>query len=308
MNGKKNSSSDYRLLVEEDLWEEFSDEISQPSSSSTSASLRSLKLKLPWHVFRIPFRHAIRIVLFLPFFAFVFAVVWAVCTDYEKAVNVLCTKDDNRKVRNYLPSLSAATGDFPISQALWTICIVIHAPPRFLFGSMYLKYFEAIVPPSYQQWAFLAWVISVLEVLGLVGLSVITSRQNLTFHAICFATFLISSELYMLLQCILQSSRMKTKSQGPSCMEAKSLTIKKCLTKTVVLCTGILIYTYFRHETYCEEGIYTIFAAVEYVIILSNMMFHGCSYWDFYDRVIVIDLCRPFLTSNTNTNGMSWSF
>lgn len=298
MNGKKNY--DYRLLVEEDLREEFCSEDSPPSSKSGSLG----SLRLPWHVFRIPFRHAIRVVIALPFGAFLFAIIWAMCTDYKKAVNVLCTKDENRKVRNYLPSLSAAIGDFPISQAVWTLCILIHAPPRFLFGSMYLKYFEIIVPTHLYKWAYFAWILSVLEISGLVGLSVITSRHNLPFHASCFATFLISSELYMVFQCFLQSSRKKT--CGPCNMEVKSLQIKKCLTKLVLACTLVLVYTYFRHEAYCEEGVYTIFSLVEYIIILSNMAFHGLAYLDFFDRVIVIDLCRPFISSNSNA--LAWSF
>lgn len=300
MNGNKNSSYDYRLLVEEDLKEQFGDEISE--SSSTTASLRSLRL--PWHVVRIPFRHAIRLTLALPFGAFIFAVFWAIFTDYERSVNVVCTKDGT-KIRNYLPSLSAATGDFPVSQTLWTLCIVIHSPPRFLYGSMYLKYFQTITHPSYHSWAYIAWILSVLEVLGLAGLSVITSKQNLPFHASCFATFLIASELYMILQCFLQSRRT-SKTQGPSNGENKSLKIKKILTKLVLTCSGVLVYTYFRHEAYCEEGVYTVFALIEYIVILSNMGFHGCSFWDFYDRVIVIDLCRPFCSSYANN--MAWSF
>lgn len=299
----KSSSYDYRLLTEEELQTEFSDDIS--NSSFTPSTLRPIRL--PWHVLRIPFRHAIRITLALPFGAFLFAIVWAMITDYDGAVNVKCAMEDYRKVRNYLPSLSAAIGDFPISQTIWTLCIVLHTPPRlFLYASMYYNYFESICPSSYEKWANLAWVIHILELLGLLGLSVVTSKNNLPFHATCFATFLIGSEIYMVLQCFLQSSRTKSKSQGSTNLEAKSLRIKKILTKLVILCTGVLIFTYFRHERHCEAGVYTIFALVEYIVILSNMGFHGCSYYDFYDRVIVIDICRPFVTANSE--GFAWNY
>ncbi|CAL8126346.1 unnamed protein product [Orchesella dallaii] len=287
-------------LTEEDLKEEFLDDSFHPSSSS--GSLRSLRL--PWHVFRIPFRHAIRVVLALPLGAFIFAILWAMYTDYDRAVNVLCANEDGRKIRNYLPSLSAAIGDFPVSRAVWTTCVVLHAPPRFLFGSMYLQYFESIVPSSMQSWVFAAWISSVLELLGLVGLSIITSGQNLPFHAFCFAIFLIFSELYMLLQCYLQSKM--TKGQAVTGVEAKSLKIKKCLTKLIIVCTVMLFIVYFRHEAKCEQGMYTIFAFIEYVVILANMGFHVCAYWDFYDRVIVIDILRPLMSPNTKN--LSWDF
>lgn len=60
---------------------------------------------VPWHVFRIPFRTFIRIVISLPLGAFLFCVVWALYVDYYKATTVQCTHDKNRPVRNYLPSV-----------------------------------------------------------------------------------------------------------------------------------------------------------------------------------------------------------
>lgn len=38
---------------------------------------------------------------------------------------------------------------------------------------------------------------------------------------------------------------------------------------------------YVRHNAYCETGMYSLFAAAEYVFVLSNMIFHFQAYYDF---------------------------
>ena len=60
----------------------------------------------------------------------------------------------------------------------------------------------------------------------------------------------------------------------------------------------ISLYFYWRHNAYCEPGIYSggssepllalmtftllVFSLCEYIVILSNMAYHATSYFDFY--------------------------
>ena len=47
------------------------------------------------------------------------------------------------------------------------------------------------------------------------------------------------------------------------------------------LCAGLFaVYLYFRHNWYCESGVYTLFAFSEYVIVISNIIFHFQTYYD----------------------------
>ena len=42
------------------------------------------------------------------------------------------------------------------------------------------------------------------------------------------------------------------------------------------------MYFFWRHNVYCEPGIYSVFSLCEYIVILSNMAYHATSYYDFY--------------------------
>jgi len=240
--------------------------------------------------FRFLFRHLLVSTVLLPLCSFAFCVIWVMHEDFVKACYTACLKHGNRKIPNYLPSVSAATGDFYVSQVVWRFCILLHAPPRFYFAFQYFQYLCKILPGRHLPLSLVTCLLHCLEISGLVGLTVISSRMNFIMHATCFGTFIVCSEIYMIALCMLITSHTKF-SRNATSLEARSLAVKKMLLKIILLCSCALIYVYFRHEAYCEQGMYTLFSLLEYVIILSNIGFHATAYWDFYDKVVVIDRC-----------------
>jgi hypothetical protein len=48
----------------------------------------------------------------------------------------------------------------------------------------------------------------------------------------------------------------------------------------------VATYFFYRHNHYCEPGIYTLFALAEYSFIIANVLFHSTFYYDFHSRVL----------------------
>ncbi|XP_021948727.1 post-GPI attachment to proteins factor 2 isoform X2 [Folsomia candida] len=207
-NSSAKSNYDYKKLVVDDPEDPYYVQVGGNNGKEAGGLNETTRL-VPWHVIRIPFRHFIKVVISLPLGAFIFCVFWALYTDYDRATTVLCTHDMNKPVRNYLPSLSAAIGDFQPSQQIWKACIIIHAPGRFLFASMYLTYLKKVIVPQNVKWAILACLFHVIEIIGLIGLTVVTSKHNLFVHAVNFGLFVVFSQLYMIILCMLLSGCRK---------------------------------------------------------------------------------------------------
>ncbi|OXA62655.1 post-GPI attachment to proteins factor 2 [Folsomia candida] len=234
-------------------------------------------------VIRVPFRNLARATVSLPLGGFIFIVIWAMLTDLEAATYTHCG------VRNYLPSLSAAMGGFSLSQTVWRVCIALHAAPRFIVTGMYYRYLKSIVFGRHVIWAATACLLNVLENLGLIGLTYVSSKENYRIHEKCFIIFMVCSELYMVIMCLLLH---RCRNIPATLLESKSLRVKVTLVLVNLVSFALAGYTFVRHNAYCEEGMYTLFAFLEYIVILTNMGFHMTAFWDFYDKVITIDLCN----------------
>jgi len=70
-------------------------------------------------------------------------------------------------------------------------------------------------------------------------------------HERCFVTFMVTSELYMMLTCYLLRSMRRS---PPDNIEARSLRIKYQLLAVNVTSFALAIYFFIRHNSYCEPG------------------------------------------------------
>jgi len=236
-----------------------------------------------WAIIRVPFRNVARLTVSLPLGGFIFCVVWALYIDREAATYTHCG------VRNYLPSVSAAMGHFPVSQTVWRVCIALHAAPRFAISDMYYRYLKAMLFSRTLPFTRITCALNVLENIGLIGLTYVSSTENYSIHEKCFILFMGCSSAYQLMLCGLL---FLYRNIPPTSLETKSLKAKWSLVTINLSCVGLACYAFVRHNAYCEEGMYTIFALLEYMVILSNMGFHMTAYWDFYDRVVAIDIAK----------------
>ncbi|KAK2184768.1 hypothetical protein NP493_253g01002 [Ridgeia piscesae] len=214
--------------------------------------------------------------VFLPVFAFFACVALSIIYDFEESTKTHC------RVRNYLPSISSAIGGFTPQRYIWRICIALHSWPRyfvaFVYRNYYLSYQVHEWRPVYSLLANFACLLNITELSALVVLTFISSSENYSIHEASFVVFMVTSEVYMLCSCILYKWSHMNRLFSP--LERKSFRLKLSLMVFNVTCFLLAIYFFFRHNSYCESGVYTVFAFLEYMVVLSNMAFHSTIMYD----------------------------
>ncbi|XP_067948577.1 post-GPI attachment to proteins factor 2-like [Watersipora subatra] len=121
-------------------------------------------------------------------------------------------------------------------------------------------------------------ILKMVEVTALFLLTLVSSTANFGFHKFSFLTFIIASLLYMAGTILLQASLVKdTKNR----MLRKSLRYKKIFCTASMLAIFTAGYMYWRHNTYCEPGVYSLFGLSEYLFVIFNIAFHATCMLDF---------------------------
>jgi len=111
--------------------------------------------------------------------------------------------------------------------------------------------------------------------------------DNYEIHKNCFCTFIVVSEVYMMITYYLQKNSKREPKLSTS--EIFSINLKRNL--FIINITSILLATYFfvRHNDRCEGGIYTFFALFEYIVVLTNMAYHMTAAIDFHNQHLYFD-------------------
>ncbi|XP_041450694.1 post-GPI attachment to proteins factor 2 [Drosophila obscura] len=230
--------------------------------------------------FRLPFAKLALAALSLPLGGFFFCVVWSLLFDFVRSTYTHCD------VVNYLPSVSAAIGNYEPQKTIWRLAIFLHLPLRLAVAKMYLEYYKEHIRRSRRLLGILACFLNVVEDLALFCLSFWTSADSYETHRNAFVVFIACSECYMLISYLLNRNARKVVLLPH---EEKSLRYKRNLFLVNVLAFGLAGYCFVRHNARCEAGVYTFFALFEYIVVLTNMGFHMTSYWDFYALNVVCD-------------------
>uniref|UniRef100_A0AAY5KW31 Acyltransferase PGAP2 n=1 Tax=Esox lucius TaxID=8010 RepID=A0AAY5KW31_ESOLU len=158
------------------------------------------------------------------------------------------------QVPNYLPSISASISLVP-ERYIWRFCIGLHSAPRFLVAAVYFCFYRGRFAKSFPDLALsgLALITAIVENVGLLLLTYVSSTETYSVHKNGFITFIASSLLHMLITCRLWQV-IKKFSLNPE--ELVSFRWKVRLFVFNVSCCLIAAYFFRRHNKYCEPGIF----------------------------------------------------
>ncbi|XP_058833861.1 post-GPI attachment to proteins factor 2-like [Topomyia yanbarensis] len=230
---------------------------------------------------RIRFGKLAVITVMFPVLGFLFCVVWSLLYNFDQANSTHCL------VYNFLPSLSAAIGNYQPQRFVWQFSVLVHAPPRYAIAFLYKNFHVGLLRKRRKELAYLACILNITELSSLVGLTMWTSIDNYEVHKFCFTTFVIASMSYMIILIII--NRATRELDILSASEKKSIKYKKRLFVANLCSILLAVYFFIRHNTYCERGVYSLFALSEYVYVYSNIGFHMTAYWDFISANLYFD-------------------
>jgi len=210
--------------------------------------------------------------------SFIFCIVYSFIFHFDEVTSTHCN------VWNVAPSISSSIGSNAPQRYVWTLVMALHTGPKLILAAMNHSVYTATsqVPPHVAR---LTSALSLAELTSLLMVTVVPSVELYNLHIMATGVFLVCSALHMTLSCYLVrlfSSTSLSKMGQNHFLLRKSLHYKKVLLMTHLSSIAISLYFYWRHNAYCEPGIYSVFALCEYVVILSNMAYHATSYYDFY--------------------------
>ena len=189
-------------------------------------------------------------------------------------------------------SCAASIGSLAPQKYVWKIVAALQCGPRLLLVGLNTAQLGRLARPGHPT-VSLALALSLAEVAALMVISIVPSIEDVALHSVATGFFLVCSPAYMLISYYLLRSLHSgdyIRSHGFhifSCSftggPLRSLHYKRVL-MTVHLCSILAsLYCYWRHNTYCEPGMYSTFSLFEYTVVLTNMAFHATSYYDFYN-------------------------
>jgi len=214
--------------------------------------------------------------------------------DYQSAIKTHCGN------WQWFPSISSAISTAP-GRYVWRFGIGIYSCPKLLVDVIQFIVFQKklnLIKYShnnryYRYLNILVVLLAVAEDLALYGLTYISSIENHFVHSRLFGFFMLFAHVHFLLFQVLFYLAYK-----PLDLKRRSIfKWRNMFAITHTLTFVIAAYLFVRHNLYCENGVFSLFALLECFIVFNNIGFHSLTISDWKD--VTYTLVEPD-SSNVN--------
>uniref|UniRef100_A0A8R1HTZ4 CWH43-like N-terminal domain-containing protein n=1 Tax=Caenorhabditis japonica TaxID=281687 RepID=A0A8R1HTZ4_CAEJA len=200
----------------------------------------------------------------------------------------------NDEISNYnwqcgrarLPSLSRII-NLPVERTFWQLFLLFHVPIRVVELITGFSRYKRMRNVNYKRvWLyelsrFLYFVVGLLELIFLSGLSIIGERENIQVHVIFFYVFGICGIVHMIANIFCHAHSLYYLNP----YGRLSYYLKILFTSLYVLSTPILVASFLLYWRKCITWAYDVFALCEYSGVFLNICFHGCAFFDIRYKV-----------------------
>ena len=207
----------------------------------------------------------------LPLLAFAF------CLLYSWSHHFILTTRTHCRVYNFAPSVSATLNVPRPQAAVWRLAVALHAPARMALALLHWRRLRNALPSSRAK-VDVALILFVVELCSLLGLSFVASKESYSVHRFAFSSFVV---FHLAHAALLVRLCAEAASAAPE--DQKALRWRKRSLALFVSGLASAAYFFYRHNRYCEPGVYSLFSMSEYVVVLSNMGCRCAAYFDMAD-------------------------
>ncbi|XP_065838795.1 post-GPI attachment to proteins factor 2-like [Oscarella lobularis] len=224
----------------------------------------------------------------LPFLSILLSILLSIAYNYKQVTKTHCA------VPNVVPSISAAVGDYSPQKYIFRGAIGLHAPLVYGLQVLYYNRFKSWnLSGFFRLLNLLQLLARWIEITCLLILAVVASSENFHWHEMAFILFMFFSYVEMMAMLAM------TKYGRPSKMNQKELhsfRTKLALFIVNAISFALAVYFYERHNAYCEPYVYSLFATLEYIVVMANIGFHGTVKWDFDDCCLTVGKSNDWST------------
>ena len=206
----------------------------------------------------------------------------------------------------FWPSISSVIGNVAPQKYIWRVGVAISLVERMHDGLVYFqihkRWIDSIragLSRHALNWIqFLRWAVCVahyIEQGSLLLLTYVSSSEHYTTHELSFITFAVFSNTHMIAMTILDWELNRRREKLPRRASPSFEKIfrsklnhhwrifyQKLFVIVLNLSSFLLAaYLFVRHNTYCEDGVYSIFSLLEWLTVILNIIFHCLVFFEF---------------------------